>query len=523
MRQHSEAPPRPSLKILAGLAAFVPVVAVMGLAAPPASAATTATASVMPAAVSYGDTVTYTMDVSASPGPATGGQVTFTTGNTFLCSPSGGLVNGTASCTASNAPGGVDSIEAIYVGVFGNSSATTTLTVNVTPPAAPAGSTGSSSAAGTDPAGAVSAHVGSLYLQGNGPGAVTVATYGANPTPTALPSATGVYGDVAIGRGSSFDSVVIAQCDYGAASSLQWYDGATSSWAEFSLQSKDVGCLRAEVSGTTTPTLAQLVGTPIALSAETAPMAPQGYWLAARDGGIFSFHRSFYGSTGSIRLNQPIVGMAPSHDDGGYWLAAADGGVFGFGDAGYQGSLPNRGIRSDKVVAIVGDPATNGYDLIGSDGSVWDFNTPQFGDLPFFGFHVNNIVGAALTPDAKGLYLVGADGRVYGLLGDSKFQGDASGLPLNAPIVGMAVDPATGGYWLVGKDGGVFSYNAPFHGSTGSLTLNQPVIGMASTGDGGGYWFTAGDGGVFAYGDASFWGSTGSIVLNQPVVGMSGS
>ena len=174
-------------------------------------------------------------------------------------------------------------------------------------------------------------------------------------------------------------------------------------------------------------------------------------------------------------------------------------------------------------MAIVGDPVTNGYDLIGSDGSVWDFNTPQFGDLPFFGFHVNNIVGAALTPDAKGLYLVGADGRVYGLLGDSKFQGDASGLPLNAPIVGMAVDPATGGYWLVGKDGGVFSYNAPFHGSTGSLTLNQPVIGMASTGDGDGYWFTAGDGGVFAYGDASFWGSTGSIVLNQPVVGMSGS
>ena len=163
--------------------------------------------------------------------------------------------------------------------------------------------------------------------------------------------------------------------------------------------------------------------------------------------------------------------MAPTHDDGGYWLAAADGGVFSFGDAGYQGSLPNRGVRTNKVVAIVGDPVTNGYDLIGSDGSVWDFNTPQFGDLPFFGFHVNNIVGAALTPDAKGLYLVGADGRVYSLLGDGKFQGDASSLPLNAPIVGMAVDPATGGYWLVGKDGGVFSYDAPFHGSTGSLTL----------------------------------------------------
>ena len=35
-----------------------------------------------------------------------------------------------------------------------------------------------------------------------------------------------------------------------------------------------------------------------------------GYWLVASDGGIFAFHAPFHGSTGSIRLNQPIVGMA---------------------------------------------------------------------------------------------------------------------------------------------------------------------------------------------------------------------
>jgi hypothetical protein len=35
-----------------------------------------------------------------------------------------------------------------------------------------------------------------------------------------------------------------------------------------------------------------------------------GYWLVARDGGIFAFGDSrFYGSTGNVRLNQPIVGM----------------------------------------------------------------------------------------------------------------------------------------------------------------------------------------------------------------------
>ena len=46
-----------------------------------------------------------------------------------------------------------------------------------------------------------------------------------------------------------------------------------------------------------------------------------GYWLVAADGGIFTFgDAGFYGSTGNIHLNQPVVGMAPTPDGGGYWL-----------------------------------------------------------------------------------------------------------------------------------------------------------------------------------------------------------
>jgi hypothetical protein len=46
-------------------------------------------------------------------------------------------------------------------------------------------------------------------------------------------------------------------------------------------------------------------------------MAPSsnggGYWLVASDGGIFSYGRApFFGSTGSIQLNKPIVGMSSS-------------------------------------------------------------------------------------------------------------------------------------------------------------------------------------------------------------------
>ena len=55
-------------------------------------------------------------------------------------------------------------------------------------------------------------------------------------------------------------------------------------------------------------------------SSSTSPssaMAPTpdggGYWLVASDGGIFAYGDArFYGSTGAMPLNKPIVGMAPT-------------------------------------------------------------------------------------------------------------------------------------------------------------------------------------------------------------------
>src|SRR5205823_2836742 len=55
--------------------------------------------------------------------------------------------------------------------------------------------------------------------------------------------------------------------------------------------------------------------------------SPTGYWLTARDGGIFAFgDAAFKGSTGAIHLAQPIVGMAATPSGNGYWLVASDGG-----------------------------------------------------------------------------------------------------------------------------------------------------------------------------------------------------
>ena len=63
-----------------------------------------------------------------------------------------------------------------------------------------------------------------------------------------------------------------------------------------------------------------------------ATPAGHGYWLVASDGGVFSFgDAAFHGSTGGMRLNQPVVGMAAGPDGSGYWLVASDGGVFAFG------------------------------------------------------------------------------------------------------------------------------------------------------------------------------------------------
>jgi len=215
---------------------------------------------------------------------------------------------------------------------------------------------------------------------------------------------------------------------------------------------------------------------PAPTSQSVAPNPKQGYWLVARDGGIFSFGLAgFKGSTGGMVLNQPIVGMAKCVC-GGYWFVAADGGIFSFGAPFY-----------------------------GSTGAI-KLNQP--------------IVGMAATPTGRGYWLVARDGGIFGF-GDAQFFGSTGGMKLNQPIVGMASTRSGRGYWLVARDGGIFSFgDAAFHGSTGGMRLAQPIVGMAANPRGNGYWFVAADGGIFGFGDARFFGSGGGEYLGSPVVGM---
>ncbi len=242
--------------------------------------------------------------------------------------------------------------------------------------------------------------------------------------------------------------------------------------------------------------------------------------LEAADGGIFTFgDAAFYGSTGGLTLNKPIVGMATTPDGKGYWLVASDGGLFTYGDAGFYGSAGGLTLNR-PMVGMATTPDGKGYWLVASDGGIF-----TYGDAGFYGstggLILNRpIVGMATTPDGKGYWLVASDGGIFSY-GDAAFYGSAGGLTLNKPIVGMATTPDGKGYWLVASDGGIFTYgDAGFYGSTGGLTLNRPMVGMATTPDGKGYWLVASDGGIFTYGDAAYYGSAGGSALTQDVVGM---
>ncbi len=80
-----------------------------------------------------------------------------------------------------------------------------------------------------------------------------------------------------------------------------------------------------------------------------------GYYLVASDGGIFNYGSAqFYGSTGSITLNKPIVGMTAVQ--GGYYLSGSDGGVFTYPTSGgptFYGSTGSI-VLNAPIVGIAG-------------------------------------------------------------------------------------------------------------------------------------------------------------------------
>ena len=233
--------------------------------------------------------------------------------------------------------------------------------------------------------------------------------------------------------------------------------------------------------GLATPTVspADPGATPAANPSCPTPATPApGYWQVASDGGIFSFGAAqFYGSTGSMHLNKPVVAMAATPNGNGYWLVASDGGVFAYGNAQFYGST----------------------------GSI-TLNKPIIGMIP--------------TLDGGGYWLIASDGGVFAF-GDAKFYGSAASDNLAYPVTAAAPSFLNGGYWLVDANGQVFNFgDAVNEGQPPFAPGGYRITGMAGTQNSNGYWLASANGNVADFGDAAPYGSMVGTNLNAPVVGM---
>jgi hypothetical protein len=287
---------------------------------------------------------------------------------------------------------------------------------------------------------------------------------------------------------------------------------------------------------TTSPSPVVSPPTPISPSTPAPPVgqgAKEGYDLVGSDGGIFTFgSAAFYGSTGSLKLQRPVVGITPTPDHGGYWLVASDGGVFAFGDAGFYGSIPGLGLSpagssgpkrlNAAIVGMVPSADGGGYFMVAADGGVFAFGDAKFeGSCPSIG----GCSGAAVAvmPDATGdgYWLVTSTGGVYAF-GDAASYG-APG-PQSVPVTSAVRTTDGAGYWILFANGVVDAYGdaKDLGGPTSSVDASDPATTIFTTADGGGYWVGSADGSVFTYGDAPYEGGASTMHLNGPIIAATG-
>ena len=260
----------------------------------------------------------------------------------------------------------------------------------------------------------------------------------------------------------------------------------------------------------------------------TPPRTPgqYGYWVLGRDGGIFAFGEAgFFGSTGGLRLNRPVVGMAPTASGRGYWLVASDGGVFAFGDATFLGSMGGTRLNQ-PVVGIAPTASGRGYWMVASDGGVF-----AFGDAVFLGSAgaappASPVISMVGTPAGDGYWLLTADGTVLAF-GGARPLGSLRDVPAAATkrAVGIAPTATGAGYWVLTADGSVVPFgDATDLGSPDREGLCSPpsAVALRGTASGRGYVVTTADGAVYVYGDARWNGDLPArgIRPNQPVLGV---
>ena len=273
---------------------------------------------------------------------------------------------------------------------------------------------------------------------------------------------------------------------------------------------------------------------PIANGSFTDTYVPsqRGYWLVGSDGGIFSFGQAqFFGSTGSLHLQRPVVGIVPTADHGGYWLDASDGGVFSYGDTRFYGSIPGLGLHpagsgspnslNAPIVGMVPSHDDGGYFMVGSDGGVFAFGDARFaGSCPGIGGCSGSAVAVMPDESGNGYWLVTSTGHIY-TFGDAPYFG----APGQGTVTSAVATPDGQGYWVLLADGQVDpygdagSYGSPPAGGFGGL---DPATAIFSTSDGGGYWVSSALGAVSTFGDAPNDGGMTGAHLNGSIIAATG-
>ena len=461
------------------------------------TAATNLSASANPPSATHGSQITYSATVSGGSGTPTG-TVTFSTGLLMLCTAS--VSGGVASCPASNTPLGAGAVFATYSGDASNASSSASTPVNITSP-----STTDVTLAPTS------------VTQG------ATVTYSATVSPTAgggTPT-----GTVAFGTGGTALCTATLVSGSGSCAASNAPEGNDTIAGDYSGDSN-------YSASSSSASLTVNAPSPPPPPPPPPPATAHGYWLVGSDGGIFTFGSSqFYGSTGNLKLQRPVVGISPTADRNGYWLVASDGGVFAYGDAGFVGSIPGVGLHpagsglpnslNAPIVGIVPSHDGGGYFMVASDGGVFAFGDAHFaGSCPGIGGCSGSAVDVMPDASGNGYWIVTSSGNVYGF-------GDAAnyGSPGHGTVTSAVATPDGKGYWILLSNGEVFAYgDASNLGSPPSGDFNgfDPANAIFATSDGGGYWVSSAAGAVYTFGDAPNDGSMAGTRLNGAIIAGNG-
>ena len=235
--------------------------------------------------------------------------------------PSWLSVNATTGTVSGVVPAGTASFSYSVVASNGTSPDATDGPFTVAVSAPPAGTTTSTSTGtGVNPtassSGTSNGTTTSVDASAVGTGTINVATYPSDPVGVFAGGSS--YFDVSATSGSSFSQIVFTVCGLPASDTLSWWDSATGSWVPVSGATavNSSGCVTVTITSSSSPDVAEMTGTvfaaaPSSTTTTTTTSTPvSGYWIAAADGGIFSFgDANYYGSMGGQHLNAPVVGI----------------------------------------------------------------------------------------------------------------------------------------------------------------------------------------------------------------------